>query len=269
MSAKAEEKASEQTAYARFYSAAFLEAMRTLAAITTEVRVELDQNGLRVAAVDPAHVAYIRLSLPAKEGPTDSVVFGVNAEAVLDFVRIVMRSSLASPWVDLRVHGSATPRLTVIVGRMSKQFEFVDPAGIPQPSHLDLPGEKAAARVEAVGLRDALKTLSNRDDYVSISLTPAAIGAGGLIVSSDADDETWYRVDESQLEDVKEIAPLLHPDAKSMFPTSYLQSVLEAHADAGGKVTLSVGSDYPLRMLWSAGGGDVEVLVAPRITNEG
>ncbi len=266
MNAKAEENVSEKAepVYARFDAAEFLRAMRTISALSDEVRAELDDDGLCVVAVDPAHVAYIRLTLPAAEGPTTSAVFVMNVEGIRDFVRSVLRSSLANPWLDLRLESG---KVKATVGRMSKTFEFVDPAGIAKPEHLDLPGEKAAARVSAVGLRDALKIMSEPDDYVTMSLN-GRIGDEGLVVIADGDDEVRYHVPETDMEAVKEVAEMRHPKAKSAFPTSYIQTVLEAQADAGGNVTLAIGEDYPLRMRWSAGGGEVEVLVAPRISNE-
>lgn len=264
MSTKAEETVDKETVYARFESTSFLEAMRTISALCDEVRAELDDNGLKVSAVDPANVAYIHLTLPAKDGPTSSAVFGLPVENIRDFVRSVMRSSLAHAWVDLRLEGGS---VVVTVGRMSQKFEFVDPAGLSEPSHLDLPGMKAAAKMDAVGLRDALKTLSHRQDWIQMSLN-GSVGDEGLVVTAVGDDEVRYRVPITDMESVKDVAAMTHPDAKSSFPTSYIQGALEAHADAGGKVTLAIGKDYPLRMLWAAGGGQVEVLVAPRITND-
>lgn len=260
-----------ETVYARFSTAAFLEAMRTLAAVSPAARITLDEDGMNVEAVDPAHVERISLTLPASEGPTGEIEFGVDVEDVRDFVKRVMRSKrLAYAWTDLRIAPGDVPKITVKVGRFSKRFRYEDPADIAKPEKLELPGARAAATVDATEFRDALDVLSDSEDYVKLSLAPEGVGEPGLVIRANhSDNETTYRVGLSQLDYAKDVAPdLVNPDAHSMFPTSYIRGVIDALADNGGKVTLAVGLDYPLRMLWSTERGKVEVLIAPRITND-
>lgn len=243
-----------------FHAALSADRLRTaldpVAALVDECRVRFDEDGLRVAATDPATVALVDARLRPGAFETyraESGRFGLDLERFLDVVGVGARDDAVEMVLD-----PETRRLRVSIGDLSYSLALLDPDTVrepPDPAEMeyDLP---AGASVPADLLDRGVDAAEMVGDHVAVGVEtedPA------VVLHADGDtDEASLRVPESDV-DRFEAA-----DVESLFSLSYLRSMCRA-IPSGTTVALDVGREAPLSLSFDPTDDvSVDYLLAPR-----
>lgn len=225
-----------------------------------EVKAHFNNDGVRVAAVDPANIAMIA---PATLSPRafesydapGSVTIGVNLTTLLDRVGHADADDLLHLAVDME-----TRKLQIEYGAADLRMGLIDPEAIrsePDAPDIDLPN---TVTLTGAALAEALDIVEMVSDHVEIECDPDArevVFRGG----GDIDDATVAYGDED-LADPTDV-----PESTlSLFSIDYLQAFADPIPDDAA-VTLALGDEFPTVWEWSALDGAFEVteMCAPRI----
>jgi proliferating cell nuclear antigen len=233
-------------------------AVDVLGALVDECRVRFDEEGLHVAAMDPATVASVSLDLD----PTAFEVFDVEERTLgvpLERLDDVLSMGSGDGPVSLALDPE-TRRLAVAVAGLDYSMALVDPDAIRSPPDLDeLDFDYAASVVlEAEALSRSIRAA----DMVS---NHAAVGVDedeeAFVVTAEGDtDDVRYRLSG---EDLVDIDP---EEAESLYSVDYLRA-LDRPTSTGSEVTLRLGTEIPLSLSFEVadGAGQVEYALSPRI----
>ena len=249
-------------------------------ALVEECRVHLEDDGLKIRAVDPANVGLVSLSVPASSFETyavaGSLTIGLPLDTLAKSVRFARKRQDDPVRVDVLPEGerarlrAAALRPNQRMRRVS-EFYTINPDSVreePDVPDIELPN-MAAPDVNALG--DAIAELERLNEHVWFS----------------RDGETFListqPVGESQLdEDHAVVDSVAFPEAAwsengadsargSVFSMDYLSDAIGAlDAAKADRVTLSFGDEFPTRIRgeWVEWGFTATFMVAPRIESE-
>lgn len=263
MSATAAETRSSSPISIAFPFGALLDGLEVVHALRDEALARLSRKGIEFAVVDPAHVAWASVRVECLQPETlaeDAVLeVGLNVEKLAIWLSRLQPLSLAEPVVRLEV---VPGKVTMRVGRLELVAETVE-----GETWTKRPGVPAAAltgrgSVGAKRFGDAVRMLSEVSDHFTVRAW-----ADRLEVSAQGDRDrgscSWP---------ASEIQDYLGDDtARSHFPIDYSLALLrEAAKRPHAWLRFGVGHDYPISLLWTIadGNGEVEALIAPRITED-
>lgn len=231
-------------------------ALDPVGALVSECRVRFDEEGVRIAATDPATVALVDLRIGVEAFETycaEDGRVGLDLERLQSVLGVADRGDAVELALD-----PETRRLEVAIGGLSYSLALLDPETVRAPPdraemEYELPGGAAVPE----GLLDrGIGAAEMVGDHV-------AIGVDGddpaLFVHAEGDtDEASLRVPAADL-DRFEAA-----DARSLYSLDYLRSMGRA-IPSGASVDLGVGSDAPLSLSFAPEDGvSVDYLLAPR-----
>lgn len=227
-------------------------------AIVEECCIDLQPDGLRVRAVDPASVALVDLELDAsafEHYAADGTRIAVDLERLGAIVEMADRGQSVHLALD---HESGT--LEVRLADLEYTLGLLDPEVVRKPPdlsemdvHLD-----AAVAVDAGTVDRALEAARMVADHVTLAVDP---NAGVFTVEATGDtDDVSLRLAAEELERF-EAGP-----AESLFSLDYLAAINRT-IPRDPAVDLAFGEETPLRLScpFAADSGTVEYLVSPRI----
>ncbi|MGH9893586.1 MAG: proliferating cell nuclear antigen (pcna), partial [bacterium] len=225
--------------------------------LVDEVKFHIAPEGVSLKTVDSAHVAMVDVSLGAKafqEYKATDLELGVD----LDKLREILKLGTGEEVIGLEYKEDQN-RLVLTLGNLVRRMSPIDPSGIPDPKvpNLNLPNR---VRVKASEISQGIKASESVSDHVALITDD-----GGFEIIAEGDtDVVNMKLTKNQLVELQ--AP---ERTKSLFSLDYFSKMIKA-ADGAGEVTLSLGSDYPVRMEFdfADGHGHVTYLLAPRIENE-
>ncbi len=247
-------------------------AAKVISTFTDEVLLSVDHTGLAVSAVDPAHVAWLGLTVPARRvDPRSDAPFDVllDVEKLHTFLSHARKKNLAGDVAKLFV----TPgrgRVSVECGSLHYRMEPVNTDDVTRSKKPAVPDASLKGRctIDPDVLAGALDVLSDVADSVWLKLRQ------GLDVVADGEDRLAFHVPEPTVMQ-SEPGPawdfVTDKDAVSQFPLDYLTNIVRACVESGATaVGLRVGRDYPTRLTWNFGNAPciAEALLAPRIVPE-
>ena len=249
-------------------------------ALVEECRVHLEDDGLKIRAVDVANVGLVSLSVPASSFETyavaDSLTIGLPLDTLAKSVRFARKRQDDPVRVDVLPEGerarlrAAALRPNQRMRRVS-EFYTIDPDSVreePDVPDIELPN-MAAPDVDALG--DAIAELERLNEYVWFSRDGET-----FIIGSQPIGESQLDVDHAVVDSVA------FPEAAwsetgedtargSMFSIDYLVDAIGAlDAAKADRVTLSFGDEFPTRIRgeWVEWGFTATFMVAPRIESE-
>lgn len=233
--------------------------------LVNECKVHLNDDGLRVQAVDPANVAMgdIRLDADAFESyevgidDDDDAIIGLNLERLLDVVGFGDSGEL----VHLELN-QVTRKLDVQVGSIEYTLALIDPDSIrqePDLPDLDLNAEIVIEGGDLGKVVDAAELVS---DHVTLG-----VDAGRETFYGDADGDTDDVHVAHEREDLIDLET--GGGARSLYSLDYV-SDLSGAIDSDSEVTIELGDEFPFMWHYSVaeGRGQVTYLLAPRIQSE-
>jgi hypothetical protein len=121
--------------------------LKTLGAIVDETRIHIDEDGLRMRAVDPANVAMDDLELEAaafESYDASPGLLGVNLDRFSNVVKMANKTDLVQLWFD-----TSTFKLVVYIDGLEFTMACLDPQTIrsePTLPDLDLPASATVSR---------------------------------------------------------------------------------------------------------------------------
>lgn len=233
------------------------EVVDVVSTLVDEAKFNIGRDSAGVKAVDPAHVAMVDLTLDrsafdaykAEEGE-----LGLDMDKMKEILRLARSGDAIS-----LVHDEDKNRLVVTVGNTTRRMSLVDTAGMSDPKvpSLNLP---AKLTVRTDELRQGIRASESISDHIALK----ASASGFEIVSEGDTDTVSHVVPKELLEDLQ-----CKDAVRSLFPLDYFSNMVKAITTAPS-VTISLGTDYPVKLEFriAGGKGEVKYLLAPRIESE-
>lgn len=239
----------------------FLNAVNQL---VDEARIQFEETGLYVNAVDPANVGMITAHLDATEFEQydleGETTVGVNLNKAKKLVRRARKGKDDELQLHVQEH-----ELTATVSRGYEHndvvsqgtMQLIDPDSL-RASPDDLPGfETQTVELQADVFTDALGYAMGPSDYVSFEVQAINQHAHALYIGGENDTR-------------EEHAAITNIDAEAteevLYSNDYLKQLLGAIGDVGPReVTLELAGEFPLLVTFKSDGLSVEYAVAPRI----
>ena len=233
------------------------EIVDVVSTLVDEVKFNVDKDGLRVKAVDPAHVAMVDLQVERgafEAYRADEGEIGLD----MDKVKEVLKLAKGGEEITLE-HDEEKNRMIATIGNITRRMSLVDTAGMSDPkvSNLSLPA-KITIRTEE--LRQGIRASESVSDHIALQASP-----DGFEMTSEGD------TDSVRLKLTKEMVDELavKESVRSLFPLDYFANMVKA-ISTSPTVTLHLGKDFPVKIEFTIAGGKghVKYLLAPRIESE-
>ncbi len=222
--------------------------------IVDEVKINVDEDGLSLKAVDPAHVAMVDLHLSTNafvNYKAEETELGVTLNKIDQFLRLSSPSDMI-----ILEHDDDDNRLVLKVNNITQKMPLLDTAGMTDPSvpQLDLP---ICVKLLGKHLQTGVKASQNIADHIAISAGP-----DGFEIFSEEDEDSVSLV--LSKEEVEEIDA--SESVRSLFALDYFSNMIKS-VDSNTIVELDLGRDYPIKVKFEFADGDGKVmfLLAPRI----
>lgn len=227
-------------------------------AVVDECHLYLDEDGIRIPAMDPATVAAVELTLDGgafESYEANDAHVGVDLSRLGDIVGMADRDQLVSFALD-----SETRKLEIRIGELTYTLALLDPDTVrspPDQTKLDFefPGGLVT---DAADFDRAVKAADMVSDHVTLGI--------------DEDEEVFYVEAAGDTDDVSlalsadELVEFTSGEAHSLFSIDYLKAIDRA-MPRDIEIDLELGTDLPLalRYEFAEGAGSVEYIVSPRI----
>jgi proliferating cell nuclear antigen len=234
----------------------FYNLLDTLSKIVDEVSMEITKDGVKALALDPAHVALIKIELPPEsfveyEVEDESVKLGFN---VANIAKMVKRGKKGDK-LDIEVEES---RVTwSIVGATIKRYKVLN-LDVPVP---EIPSEELPFKVHVSIIVDPFKNALKDAEAVGDTVELEAPDTSTLIIRGvgAAVAETKIKSDMPAVVEFNVEEP-----SKSAYSIEYLKHVLSL-TKVADTITIEFAQDMPLRLQFRLpAGGKVTYLLAPK-----
>ncbi len=230
------------------------ELVEIVGTIVDEVKINLDENGLSLKAVDPAHVAMVDLSLDSegfKSYEANQTELGLNLNKIEKFLKLSGSGDI------IRIsHDEEENRLNMEVNNITQKMPLLDTAGMTDPNvpSLDLP---ISMRIKGEHLLNGVKASENISDHISITANPD----GFEIFSEEDENSVKMSLGEDELEELT-----ANEEVQSLFALDYFSDMVKC-VSKNAKLDIELGADYPIKIQFdfADGNGNVRYLLAPRI----
>jgi proliferating cell nuclear antigen len=225
--------------------------------LVDEAKFNVAADKLTLKAVDPAHVAMVNMTVQKdafEEYSADETELGVD----LDKMKEVLRLSKAGEVMELE-QDEERNRLVISVGNITRRMNLVDTTGMSDPKvpNINLPAKIA---VNSDELQKGIKAAESVSDHIALTASPD----GFEMFSEGETDSVSLKLPKDLLVSLE-----CKEKVRSLFPLDYFSNMVKA-IPAGTVVTLSIGSDYPVKLEFTManGKGTVDYLLAPRIESD-
>jgi proliferating cell nuclear antigen len=225
--------------------------IEAIAALIDEGTFQIDQNGLKLRAMDPSQIALVDFELPAKAFEKFSVDNPTNIGIDFSELNKITKRGRAEDKIDLKLD----QRLKMVFrGETRRDFSVsvIDASSTPpkEPT-IDFTAEvKVAPNI----LREALKDAELVSNHVALRLD------GGFSIKSDGDTGSV----DIQFPEDKVLSVNIKKEARAVFSLDHLNNILKA-AEAPSVVIVKLRNDAPLRIEYDIGDARVVYYLAPRI----
>ncbi|RLI75773.1 DNA polymerase sliding clamp [Archaeoglobales archaeon] len=230
---------------------------KAIVALVSETRMHFLEKGLHSRAVDPANVAMVIVDVPRDSFEVYSIdeekTIGVDMDRIFD----ISKSIKARDLVEITLPDESTLRIKF--GSVEYSVSLIDPSAIrkePKIPELDLP---AKIVLDAGEFKKAVTAADKISDHVVFRSD-----SSGFYIEAKGDvDKIVFHMSEAELIEFN------GGDARSMFSVDYLKEFCKV-AGSGDLLTLHLGTNYPVRLVFELSGGKVKVeyVLAPRIEAE-
>ncbi|WP_254766091.1 DNA polymerase sliding clamp [Salinilacihabitans rarus] len=238
---------------------ALTSALEPVSTLVDECKIHLEEDGLRIQAIDPATVAMVDLSLEAaafESYEADGGLIGVDLSRLEDIAGMADAGQLVELELD-----EETRKLHIQIDGLEYTLALIDPDSIRQEP--DIPDLDLPARVvlEGKDVNRAVKAADMVSDHIALGVDDA--------------DEAFYVDAEGDTDDVHleltsaDLIDLQVGTAHSLFSLDYLKDMNKA-IPADAEVTLDLGEEFPVEIYFdfAEGQGQVTYVLAPRIQSD-
>ncbi|WP_075056785.1 DNA polymerase sliding clamp [Thermogymnomonas acidicola] len=211
--------------------------------VVTEAKLKIDQSGITVKAVDPAHVAMISLEIP--KGAFSEYQVESEEEIAIDVERLKSVIKLASS-NDSVTMSKDKEKLKFEIGTIAKSIALLDSQAVTTPRVPQISSDYYVVLNKSELERGGLKAAEDISDAVRFTLTPDEFRARSV---SDS-EESELRLPKDMLKEIK-----CNVTIKSSYPPlEYLLKFVKSLASAD-VIKLSFKDDYPLSIDFNFGYG--------------
>lgn len=225
--------------------------------LVDEAKFSVDKDGIRIKAVDPAHVAMVDLNLSKdafEEYRADECELGID----IDKLKEVLKLARGDEIITIK-HNEEKNNLIINIENITRRMSLIDTAGMSDPKvpSLNLPVKVV---MRANELDQGIKASESVSDHIALIVNP-----DGFELRSEGD------TDSVDLKLSKELLKELDckDEVKSLFSLDYFSNMIKSVSGAE-LVTMHLGSDYPVKLEFdiAEGNGHVVYLLAPRIESD-
>lgn len=209
--------------------------------VVTEAKFKLDNNGISVKAVDPAHVAMISIDLPKEI--FNEYQIDEEEEIALDVERLKAVIKLASS-NDLVTISKEKEKLKFEIGNIVKSISLLDNNSVTTPRIPQISSEYYVV-MGKTELEKGLKAAEDVSDAIRLSLSDSDFKARSM---SDS-EESEMVLPKDMLKEIFCKNPV-----KSSYPLEYLLKLVKSLASSED-MKLSFKDDYPLTIEFSLNPG--------------
>jgi proliferating cell nuclear antigen len=234
----------------------FGESIDAIAALVTECRLHIGEEGIRTRAVDTANVAMVALDLKPDAFSSFEATPG---ELGIDIAK--MKNIIAMMGKGDTLHLSLPEnghKLELSFGGYKYSITLLDVNTIrkdPNPPTIELPG---TIILSGNTLNNAIKAAAVISDKIALGIDAAA--------------NTFFMEAEGDTDHIRlelsgdELEGLVTAEARSLFSLDYLKDMGKVMSRAD-RVEIHIGIDHPVKFSFDIadGNGHVEYLLAPRI----
>ena len=235
----------------------------TVGSLVDEAKLNVNEDGMQIKAVDPSHVAMIEANLIKSafdSYETDVAEMGIDVDKFKTVLSVAGKEDMVSLEKDDKLN-----RLVVNIGNLTRAMPLLDTSGMPDPKvpSLDLP---AFVSVSVEEISQGLKASKSVSDHIALSTTKDSFR---LICEGDNQNRVDLTLGKEQLE--KLVSP---EETTSLFSLEYFALMVNSlppdrilHINLGNDLPFKVDADLAIEDLTGAQ-GNVKFLLAPRIDRE-
>jgi len=235
----------------------------TVGSLVDEAKLNVNEDGMQIKAVDPSHVAMIEANLIKSafdSYETDVAEMGIDVDKFKTVLAVAGKEDMVSLEKDDKLN-----RLIVNIGNLTRAMPLLDTSGMPDPKvpSLDLP---AFVSVSVEEISQGLKASKSVSDHIALSTTKDSFR---LICEGDNQNRVDLTLDKEQLE--KLVSP---EETTSLFSLEYFALMVNSlppdrilHINLGTDLPVKMDADLAIDDLTGAQ-GNVKFLLAPRIDRE-
>ena len=235
----------------------------TVGSLVDEAKLNVNEDGMQIKAVDPSHVAMIEANLIKSafdSYETDVAEMGIDVDKFKTVLAVAGKEDMVSLEKDDKLN-----RLIVNIGNLTRAMPLLDTSGMPDPKvpSLDLP---AFVSVSVEEISQGLKASKSVSDHIALSTTKDSFR---LICEGDNQNRVDLTLGKEQLE--KLVSP---EETTSLFSLEYFALMVNSlppdrilHINLGNDLPVKVDADLAIEDLTGAQ-GNVKFLLAPRIDRE-
>ena len=235
----------------------------TVGSLVDEAKLNVNEDGMQIKAVDPSHVAMIEANLIKSafdSYETDVAEMGIDVDKFKTVLAVAGKEDMVSLEKDDKLN-----RLVVTIGNLTRAMPLLDTSGMPDPKvpSLDLP---AFVSVSVEEISQGLKASKSVSDHIALSTTKDSFR---LICEGDNQNRVDLTLGKEQLE--KLVSP---EETTSLFSLEYFALMVNSlppdrilHINLGTDLPVKVDADLAIEDLTGAQ-GNVKFLLAPRIDRE-
>lgn len=237
-----------------------------IGALADECRLVLEDDGLHVKVVDPAHVAMIDVVFPkahlwsyvrpkvVPEAGTE-LFFGVDVTRFLE----ALGKRKDAMYVAFRFGpGAMAERAVVRQEGYVRDVALVDTSGMSDPK-VPLLNMTASFETPVETLIQVVKDAASISDHIRITVATDGVE---FLAEGDVDK---MRATFPFGQDGVVRGPTGNERASSLYPLDYLTTIVKALKAKDAFATVSLGTDYPLKIEWDGPVTKGTYLLAPRI----
>lgn len=219
-------------------------------AIANEIRIEIEAEGLKIMAVDPANILLGQFAVPSSAFEVYEVEPGIIA---IDLDKFAQFTSGKDP-IAMELENQ---KLLIKTGKAKYTMGLLSPDSINKPPKIptfDLP---ASITISGEDFAQAVASANKVSDHLVLRQDETA-----MHIESKGD------IDDAHIEIPLTEAIRSKPGiSRSMFSLNYLNDIAKV-AKKSGEVSILSGLDYPAKIKFVANGVEVEYMIAPRIEQE-
>jgi proliferating cell nuclear antigen len=234
----------------------FKKVVDTVSTLLDEICFEVDEEGIKAAAMDPSHVALVSLEIPRlsfEEYEADSHEIGIDLEA---FKKVMNRAKSKDKLIleldeeknKLNVIFENTGKRKFSLALLDLSASSVKVPDIEYPNVIMIKGD---------AFKEALKDADLFSDYVILKVDEEK-----FVVHAKGDlneNEAIFERDSSAI-----ISLEVKEEAKSAFNLDYLKDMVKG-VSSGDIIKIYLGNDMPVKIEYSLAGVNLTFLLAPRI----
>lgn len=237
------------------------EALDSVTVLVDESKINLNEDGLVIRAIDGANVGMADLSLfesAFESYESDGGIIGIQLWKLEDVVNFADSDDLIHFELD-----EETRTLNVKVNGLTYDISLIDPDSIrqePDIPNIDLPGEFV---FEADQLRQGAQAASLVSDHIKFKSGKSEADENVLLMVAEGDtDNVEYEIEESDMINAT------FGEINSLYSLDYLEEMVKTIPNKR-EVRVELGEEFPTKIHFDIADseGNTTYMIAPRIDN--